>query len=57
MPISVSRREFLQAGAMAMASTGLAGAHGGTASAPLPVKAPRLRHLRHGRRLAILGRA
>src|SRR5258706_1485049 len=39
MPISISRREFLQAGAMAMASTGLAGAHGGTASAPLPVKA------------------
>jgi len=39
MPISVSRREFLQAGAMAMASTSLAGAQGGAASAPLPVKA------------------
>jgi 2-haloacid dehalogenase len=39
MAISVSRREFLQAGAMAMASTSLAGAQGGAASAPLPVKA------------------
>src|SRR5258708_4636381 len=39
MSISVSRREFLQAGAMAMASTNIAGAQGSTASPPLPVKA------------------
>src|SRR5256885_668880 len=36
---SVSRREFLQAGAMAMASTNIAAAQGGAATAPLPVKA------------------